>query len=101
MARAKEEKTVADAQSRVRVRGRVQGVWFRASARDEALGLGLAGWVRNCPDGSVELLARGPREAVDRLVEWCRRGPPGARVDAVERVDEAPAGRLVGFEIRR
>lgn len=67
-----------------RVRGRVQGVWFRASTRREAEALGLRGWVRNEPDGSVSGVAQGEDAAVDALVAWLHRGPSGARVDAVE-----------------
>lgn len=72
------------ARARARIRGRVQGVYYRASAREEALRLGLGGFVRNCDDGSVELCAEGPRAAVQALLRWCERGPPAARVDAVE-----------------
>jgi acylphosphatase len=83
-----------DRQERVRVHlrvtGRVQGVFFRASTRDEADRLGLAGWVRNRDDGAVELEAEGPRGQVERLVEWCRRGPPAARVRGVEVAERAP-----------
>jgi acylphosphatase len=74
---------------RIFVRGRVQGVWYRGSAREEARRLGLSGWARNRADGSVEILAEGPPAAVDRLVEWCYEGPPLARVRSVERVVEA------------
>jgi acylphosphatase len=78
------------ARARAVVSGRVQGVGFRAAAVDEADRLGgLAGWVRNLPDGRVELLCEGPRPAVEALVAWCRRGPRFARVEAVE-VDLAP-----------
>ena len=65
---------------RVRVTGRVQGVSFRYHAQQEAAGLGLTGWVRNEVDGSVELHLQGPQDAVDAMVEWCRQGPPAARV---------------------
>jgi acylphosphatase len=84
----------------VRVRGRVQGVWYRGSTREEAVRRGVCGWVRNLPDGSVELEAEGPRDAVDALVAWCRRGPPGARVDALEVAPLPPTG-ATGFAIRR
>ncbi len=67
----------------LRIRGRVQGVGYRAAARAEALRLGLAGWVRNRADGSVEALARGPAASLDRFEKWCRHGPPAARVDDV------------------
>jgi acylphosphatase len=68
----------------LRVIGRVQGVGFRWYVRAEAARLGLAGWVRNRPDGSVELIADGPPEARDALVAAIRRGPPSAVVDHVE-----------------
>ncbi|MCA9673306.1 MAG: acylphosphatase [Myxococcales bacterium] len=73
----------------LRISGRVQGVFYRASARDKALSLGLRGWVRNRRDGSVELVAAGDDEALARLAAWCERGPPSARVDIVERVVES------------
>lgn len=84
---------------RVRVRGRVQGVFFRAEARAQAEALGVAGWIRNADDGSVEAVFEGADEQVDSLVEWCRRGPAGARVDEVEAVSEEPAGEI-GFQVR-
>lgn len=66
------------------VSGRVQGVWFRASTRDEALRLGLTGYAKNLPDGRVEVLACGPAEALDALGRWLHQGPPLAEVTAVE-----------------
>ena len=80
------------ARARVVVAGRVQGVWFRASTRDVAEGLGLAGWVRNLPTGEVEAVFEGPRDRVDRAVAWCRTGPPSARVDRCEVMWEPPQG---------
>jgi acylphosphatase len=68
---------------RVVVTGRVQGVWFRESCREQARAAGLGGWVRNRGDGAVEAEFEGPPASVDRLVEWCRGGPPRARVDTV------------------
>jgi acylphosphatase len=68
----------------VRVTGAVQGVFFRADARDRARSLGLAGWVRNRPDGSVEAVFEGDAERVESMVDWCRRGPRGAQVEDVE-----------------
>ena len=82
----------------VRVTGRVQGVSFRAYAQDEAERLGVAGWVRNEPDGSVEVYAEGPGESVDALVDWCRRGPSLARVRDVAVSPREPAGAR-GFEV--
>ena len=83
----------------LRIRGRVQGVWFRASTRDEARRLGLRGWVQNCADGSVHALAEGPRVQLDALVAYCRQGPPHARVDDVEAVFEVAQGDLEAFDI--
>jgi acylphosphatase len=74
---------------KVQVSGRVQGVWFRDSCREEAKRAGVGGWVRNRADGAVEAEFEGPPAAVDRMVTWCRNGPPRARVDAVE-VDGVP-----------
>ena len=81
------------------VRGRVQGVFFRDSARREAARLGVAGWVRNCPDGTVQAHVEGSPEAVAELVRWCREGPRHADVDDVRVSEVEPQGRR-GFEIR-
>ena len=74
----------AEARVRATVRGLVQGVSYRASARREAARLGLSGWVRNQHDGSVLLEAQGPAARIEALVEWCRRGPPAAEVLGVD-----------------
>ena len=74
---------------RAQVRGRVQGVGYRASTAHEARRLGLSGWVRNLPDGTVEVAARGDAAAVDTLVAWLAQGPRGARVTHVD-VEELP-----------
>jgi len=84
---------------RATVHGRVQGVMFRESCRREAERLGVTGWVRNEPDGSVLVEAEGPDDAVVDLVGWCRSGPPGARVAGVD-VEEARATGGEGFEVR-
>ena len=84
---------------RVVVTGRVQGVWFRDSCRTEARSLGVSGWVRNRGDGAVEAEFEGPEAAVDRMVEWCRSGPPRARVDAVARESIDLVGDA-GFRVR-
>ena len=74
---------------RVEVRGRVQGVFFRAEARARAESLGLSGWICNEPDGSVTAVFDGDPERVRSMVDWCRRGPAGARVDEVQVTEEA------------
>jgi acylphosphatase len=78
--------------------GRVQGVWFRDSCAREATAVGLAGSVRNLPDGRVEAVFEGSPEAVEALVAWCRVGPPGARVRDLETRDELPTGET-GFRV--
>ena len=71
----------------LQIEGRVQGVWFRESMRREAERLGVTGWVRNAPDGSVEAVVQGGDEAVDALIEWARVGPPLAQVDRLTQKD--------------
>ena len=83
----------------VTVRGTVQGVFFRAEARDRARSLGLGGWVRNTPEGSVEAVFEGEDERVDSMVGWCRRGPSGAQVEDVEVSWDEPQGEEA-FAIR-
>src|SRR5262245_49377088 len=75
---------------RVMIRGRVQGIGYRAWTEYTALDLGLEGWVRNRRDGTVEALFAGPQEAVAAMLEACREGPPGARVAAVDRQESLP-----------
>ena len=84
---------------RVVVRGRVQGVFFRDSVRRQAESSGVCGWVANRPDGSVEAVFEGEPDAVERLIEFSRRGPSRAEVKGVEITDEEPQG-LSGFSIR-
>jgi acylphosphatase len=80
------------------VRGRVQGVFFRDGVREQAQTARVAGWVRNRYDGSVEAVLEGAPAAVDRVVAWCRTGPPRAHVTDVEVEDETPEG-LAGFRV--
>lgn len=83
----------------IRVLGIVQGVYFRYSTKEKADDLGLAGFVRNLPDGSVEAQAEGEEKLVESLIEWCGRGPIGARVDRVDVEWDEPSGRLADFSI--
>ena len=86
---------------RLRIEGRVQGVFFRTSTLEEATRLGLTGWVRNCPDGSVEVVAEGERKKIDDLVGWCHHGPPGAHVRDVRLQWEDFQNEFQDFRIRR
>jgi acylphosphatase len=83
--KAESGKTMNDCR-KFRVQGRVQGVWFRESTRQQAESLGITGYAINCPDGSVEVLACGKREALGALAEWLQQGPPMAQVRSVEGV---------------
>lgn len=85
---------------RMRISGRVQGVYYRDSCRQMAQRLGVDGWVRNRHDGTVEVVAEGSRDDVGALAAWCRQGPPRAVVDRVEFFDEEPEG-LQGFRVTR
>ena len=82
---------------RLIVRGRVQGVGFRYATVEQGRRLGLAGWARNLPDGGVEVVAAGDAAAVERMVAWCRQGPPSARGSSVDRSDgpqDFPPGKF-------
>ncbi len=82
------------------VHGLVQGVWFRASTKDEADRLGVTGCVSNLPDGSVEAVFEGEKKKVEEIVGWCHRGPSGAKVSNVDIVWESFKGEFVHFDIR-
>ena len=84
---------------RIVVHGEVQGVFFRDTARRQAGSRGVAGWVRNCPDGTVEAVFEGEPEAVESMVRFAREGPRGADVERVDEHDEEPEG-LSGFQVR-
>lgn len=84
----------------LRIHGHVQGVYFRASAQEEATRLGLSGWVRNRRDGSVEAVAEGPEDVLERFVSWCRRGPELAEVRDLEVERLEPAGMGGEFDVR-
>lgn len=81
------------------IRGRVQGVFFRAYTRDAARKAGVAGFVRNLPDGSVEAVFEGDDDNVERMIRWCYEGSPLSRVDSVDMRDEVYTGDYHGFDI--
>ncbi len=85
----------------VLIEGRVQGVFFRAATRDEARAWGLAGWVRNLPDGRVEALFEGERAVLEKMLAWCRQGPPYAYVDHLEVEWQPYLGDLADFCVVR
>jgi acylphosphatase len=84
---------------RLTIAGRVQGVGFRYACARQAEMMGVAGWVRNLPDGRVEAEIEGAADAVEAMTTWCRRGPRAARVDRIEELDLEP-GNSVGFTVR-
>ena len=86
-------------QRRVLVSGAVQGVFFRQSTRELARELNLSGWVRNLLDGGVEAVFQGEPDAVERMLAWCHHGPPLARVDEIQVIEEEPTP-LAGFVVR-
>ena len=81
------------------ISGRVQGVYFRAYAEDEAAFRNVAGWIRNTPDGRVEVVFEGSRASVEAMLQWCHHGSPAARVTGVEVTREEPRGES-GFRVR-
>ena len=84
----------------VRISGRVQGVWFRQSTKQTAEQYGVNGWVRNCPDGSVEAVIEGEKSSVEAVIDWCKEGPQMARVDNVQVNWKAATGEFSSFRVR-
>ena len=82
------------------VHGIVQGVFFRSSTRDEAIRIGVGGWVRNLHDGTVQALFEGEKKKVEAIIGWCHHGPPGAQVIKVDILWEHYRGEYKHFEIR-
>lgn len=82
---------------RIKIYGLVQGVFFRAYTREIAKKLGVKGYVRNMPDGSVEVLAKGNQEALKKLIEFCKQGPPEARVEKIKIIDDR-GGAKINFD---
>jgi acylphosphatase len=85
----------------LRIQGKVQGVFFRESARTEASRLGLTGWVRNLADGAVEATVEGEPAPLEDFIRWCHRGPQAARVTDVARTDGEPTGEFSTFTVER
>jgi len=82
------------------IEGVVQGVFFRAGTKGKSCKLGLTGWVKNSPDGSVEAVFEGDIDKIDQIVEWCKKGPPGAVVRNVETIWEQATGEYDSFSIK-
>lgn len=84
----------------IRVYGKVQGVFFRASTQDKAESLGILGWVKNEPDGTVKIEAEGPEQQMQEFIDWCKQGPTYAKVEKVDLKEDNPQG-FVRFEIKQ
>ena len=87
-------------QAHLIISGKVQGVFYRASCQKIAQELGLTGWVKNLSDGSVEVLAQGEKEKIEKLIEWCKKGPPGARVSDVKVEWKEQEKKFFSFDIK-
>ena len=83
------------------ISGRVQGVCFRMYAQEEAESVGVTGWIRNCPDGSVEVVVEGEEQEIGEFLAWCRHGPPHARVMGVREESLPATGEFASFDITR
>ncbi|MBN1280636.1 MAG: acylphosphatase [Candidatus Thermoplasmatota archaeon] len=88
-------------QVHVVISGHVQGVWYRASTKQQAEALGVTGWVKNTAEGNVEAVFEGDSQTVQDMVEWCKRGPPLAQVTSVQVTEKQYDGHFVGFAIKR
>ncbi len=84
----------------ITIMGRVQGVWFRATAKETADHMGLSGWARNTLDGNVEILAHGENDAVEQFVQWCREGPPSAKIEKITVEEKETVPEEAGFRVR-
>lgn len=101
MGKNRSENGILNVRVHVFVSGKVQGVFFRSSTRDVALELGLSGWVKNLADGRVEALFEGKKEAVEKMIEWCKIGPEFAKVTGLEVITEDYSGEFSGFLLKR
>jgi len=84
----------------LKIYGKVQGVYFRSSAQDKAHELGLSGWVKNIPGGTVETVAEGEEEKLNEYMQWCKKGPPAARVEGTQEKWAEPTGEFKEFSIK-
>jgi len=84
---------------KIKVEGRVQGVFFRAHTQEKASSLGLTGWVRNTEDGGVEAVAEGDKKELEALISWCHKGPPAAKVFKVDVEWQTATGEFRGFRV--
>ena len=87
-------------QAHLIISGRVQGVFYRATCEEIAESLGLNGWVRNLPSGQVEVLAQGEKEKIEKLIEWCKKGPPSAKVSDVKIEWQEVSKTFTSFEVK-
>jgi len=94
-----EEESIDEKRVHILISGLVQGVWFRSSTRSKAIALGVKGWVRNLPDGRVEVMAEGKEKELKELIKWCYTGPPGASVRDVEVEWSKATGEFSDFVI--
>lgn len=92
---------MSKARAEIVVRGRVQGVFYRQSTREMAISLGLKGWVKNCPDGTVTAVFEGEMAHVRQAIDWCRQGPPAARVSDIDVCWQEYGDEFPGFTIQR
>ncbi|HYK47248.1 MAG TPA: acylphosphatase [Parafilimonas sp.] len=83
----------------IKVTGRVQGVFFRKATQEKAYELHVTGWVKNCDDDSVEIFAQGEQNNLNKFVEWCKQGPPRARVEDIQITDEENEDHVTRFSI--
>lgn len=90
---------MAHKRAHLKISGRVQGVFYRATARDVAMNLNLKGWVKNLSDGGVEAVAEGDEENVEKFIEWCNQGPSGSKVQGVDAQIQEPTGEFKRFEV--
>ncbi len=91
---------MASVRAHLIISGRVQGVWYRASARDEARNIGLVGWVKNLHNGNVEAVAEGSKESIEQFIRWCHEGPPHAKVKEVQVDWQDPTGEFREFGVK-